>query len=62
MYSYDKENMENKSRLAVETFSANIDHSAQNLADESDFRTRYMNELKKKRQHGFNNYFGIEFY
>lgn len=56
MYSYDKENMENKSRLAVETFLANIDHSAH----ESDFRTRYMNELKKKRQHGINNYFGID--
>jgi hypothetical protein len=60
MYSYHYENMENKSRLAVETFSANIDLSSQNLEDESDFRTRYMNELKKKRQNGINNYFGID--
>jgi hypothetical protein len=52
--------MDNKSRLAVETFSSNIDHSAQNLAEESDFRTRYMKELMKKRQHGINNYFGID--
>ena len=60
MYSYHEGCMENKSRLAVETFSASIDHSAQSLADESDFRNRYMNELRKKRQHGFNNYFGID--
>ncbi|MGA7369137.1 MAG: hypothetical protein WBX01_08405 [Nitrososphaeraceae archaeon] len=52
--------MENKSRLAVETFSANIDHSAQNLAEENDFRNRYMKELMKKRQHGIDNYFGID--
>jgi hypothetical protein len=60
MHSYDKANMENKSRLAVETFSAGTDYSAQSLAEESDFRNRYMQELKKKRQHGFNNYFGID--
>jgi hypothetical protein len=60
MYSYDIENMENEPRLAVESFSANIDYSAQSLAEESDFRNRYMQELKKKRQHGINNYFGID--
>jgi hypothetical protein len=60
MYSYDRENMENEPRLAVESFSANIDYSAQSLAEESDFRNRYMQELKKKRQHGINNYFGID--
>ena len=60
MYSYDKGNMENKSRLAVETFSADTDYSAQSLAEEGDFRNRYMQELKKKRQRGFNNYFGID--
>jgi hypothetical protein len=60
MYSYHEDYMENKSRLAVETFSASIDHSAQSLADENDFRNRYMNELRKKRQHGINNYFGID--
>jgi hypothetical protein len=52
--------MENKSGLAVETFSADIDHSAQSLADEIDFRNRYMIELRKKRQQGINNYFGID--
>ena len=52
--------MDNNSRLAVETFSTNIDPSAQTLAVETDFRNRYMQELKKKRQHGVNNYFGID--
>lgn len=52
--------MENKSKFTVETFSTQIDHSAQSLADESDFRIRYMHELKKKRQQGMNNYYGID--
>lgn len=52
--------MENESRLAVESISTNIDYSAQSLAEESDFRNRYMQELRKKRQHGINNYFGID--
>ena len=52
--------MENKSKFTVETFSTQIDNSAQSLADESDFRIRYMHELKKKRQRGMNNYYGID--
>jgi hypothetical protein len=52
--------MENKSKFTVETFSTQIDHSAQSLSDESDFRARYMHELRKKRQHGMNNYYGID--
>lgn len=52
--------MENKSKFTVETFSPQIDRSAQSLADESDFRIRYMHELKKKRQRGMNNYYGID--
>jgi len=60
MYSYYKDCMENKPRLAVERFSASIDYSAQSLADENDFRERYMKELRKKRQRGINNYFGID--
>jgi hypothetical protein len=52
--------MENQSKFTVETFSTQIDHSAQSLADESDFRIRYMHELRKKRQHGMNNYYGID--
>jgi hypothetical protein len=52
--------MENKSKFTVETFSAQIDRSAQSLADESDFRIRYMHELRKKRQRGMNNYYGID--
>jgi hypothetical protein len=52
--------MENKSKFTVETFSAQIDRSVQSLADESDFRIRYMLELRKKRQHGMNNYYGID--
>lgn len=60
MYSYYKDCVENKPRLAVEPFAASVDYSAQSLADENDFRERYMNELRKKRQHGINNYFGID--
>jgi hypothetical protein len=52
--------VENKSKFTVETFSTQIDNSAQSLADESDFRIRYMHELKKKRQRGMNNYYGID--
>lgn len=52
--------MENKSKFTVETFSAQIDHSAQSLSEESDFRARYMHELRKKRQQGMNNYYGID--
>ena len=52
--------MENKSKFTIETFSPQIDRSAQSLADESDFRIRYMHELKKKRQRGMNNYYGID--
>jgi hypothetical protein len=52
--------MENKSKFTVETFSTQIDRSTQSLADESDFRIRYMHELKKKRQRGMNNYYGID--
>ena len=60
MYSYYKDCVENKPRLAVEPFSASVEYSAQGLADENDFRERYMKELRKKRQHGINNYFGID--
>jgi hypothetical protein len=60
MYSYYKDCVENKPGLAVESFSASVDYSAQSLADENDFRERYMKELRKKRQHGMNNYFGID--
>ena len=60
MYSYYKDCVENKPRLSVEPFSARVDYSAQGLADENDFRERYMKELRKKRQHGINNYFGID--
>ena len=53
--------MENKSKFTVETFSTQIDHSAQSLSDESDFTSRgYMHELRKKRQRGMNNYYGID--
>jgi hypothetical protein len=52
--------MENKSKFTVETFSTQIDRSTQSLADEIDFRIRYMHELKKKRQRGMNNYYGID--
>ena len=52
--------MENKSKFTVETFSTQIDHFAQSLSEESDFRARYMHELRKKRQHGMNNYYGID--
>jgi len=52
--------MENNSKFTVETFSTSSDHSAQSLADESDFRNRYMQELRKKRQRGINNYYGID--
>lgn len=60
MYSWHRGNVENKSKFTVETFSTQIDNSAQSLADESDFRIRYMHELKKKRQRGMNNYYGID--
>ena len=52
--------MENESKFVVETFSTDIDHSSQRLAEESDFRNRYMQELMKKRQRGINNYYGID--
>jgi hypothetical protein len=52
--------VENESKFVVETFSTDIDHSSQSLAEESDFRNRYMQELMKKRQHGINNYYGID--
>jgi hypothetical protein len=60
MYSSYKDSMENKPSLAVEPFSTSIDYSAHSLADENDFRERYMKELRKKRQHGINNYYGID--
>jgi hypothetical protein len=52
--------VENKSKFVVETFLTDIDHSAQSLAEESDFRNRYKQELGKKRQRGINNYYGID--
>ena len=60
MVLISQRSVENKSKFVVETFSTDIDHSSQNLAEESDFRNRYMQELMKKRQQGINNYYGID--
>ena len=40
--------MENKSKFTVETFSTQIDHSAQSLSDESDFRVRVHARIKEE--------------
>jgi hypothetical protein len=60
MYQFNKDYMENKSKLTIEAFSPKINQSAEDLEEERDFRDRYMHELKKKRQHGINNYYGID--
>jgi nanoRNase/pAp phosphatase (c-di-AMP/oligoRNAs hydrolase) len=55
-----QKHMANEEETAVFNFKLiQTDTSIQN-AEERDFRERYMSELRKKRQCGINNYYGVD--
>lgn len=52
--------MKNEANLTISSILTQTSASAEETEEERDFRERYAIELRKKRQCGLNNYYGID--
>jgi hypothetical protein len=52
--------MKNEANLTISSILTQASASAEETEEERDFRERYAIELRKKRQCGLNNYYGID--
>jgi hypothetical protein len=52
--------MENEVTVAINSILTRTGASYEDTEEERDFRERYAHELRKKRQSGLNNYYGID--
>jgi hypothetical protein len=52
--------MKNEANLTISSILTQASASAEETEEEKDFRERYAIELRKKRQCGLNNYYGID--
>lgn len=52
--------MKNEANLTISSILTQTSASAEETEEERDFRGRYALELRKKRQCGLNNYYGID--
>jgi phage-related protein len=60
MLSYHRNHTENEVTVTVNSVLTRTGATCEDTEEEREFRERYAQELRKKRQSGLNNYYGID--